>query len=108
MGRKQDYNLPRAVSEVCLIILGDYERRAQELKKGIKDKKVRENYEQLNRSCERALEEVEPILRKDLASDIKNGRGWEKSRACSYMDRHTYYARKRLVIARLSREIRMT
>jgi hypothetical protein len=53
---------------------------------------------ELNAIVDKALEDIEPAIRKEVIRDISEGRGYYKSACCVVMDKNSYYRRRRKLV----------
>lgn len=106
MPRRAIYKLrgiPFSVVRVVYSICGDYERR----EKAIRSDNATEAMVRLNAIVDEALEDIEPAIRRDIISDISDGRGYYKSNCCIMMEKNTYYRRRRKLVYDIAKAMQL-
>ncbi len=99
------YDIPTSVVDIVKTICADYNRRERAIKFGTITGEVLECYVRLNAIIDKALEEVEVGIRKDMLSDIQKRRGYDFSAASPVISKNTYYRRKRKLIYDIAKEL---
>ncbi len=101
------YEIPSNV--VCIVksLCVDYERRELALKNPKLSSSVLDEYKRLNNAIDIALLELEVGIRKIMLNDVQHGRGYEYSRASSFIAKNTYYSRKRKLIYDIAKELKL-
>ena len=92
------YDIPTTVVEIVKTLCADYNRRERATKFSNVTGDVLARYVQLNAVIDKALEEVEVGIRKDILQDIQKRRGYDFSTAAECISKNTYYRRKRKLI----------
>lgn len=92
------YDIPTTIVEIVKAICGDYERRERLIRHGTITGEVLSRYVFLNSIVDKALEEVEVGIRKNMLEDIQYRRGYDFSPASPFISKNTYYRRKRKLI----------
>lgn len=101
MARKRIYykwEVPTSVVKIVNSICADYERRERLIKYSATTGAVLTKAVELNAVVDKALEEIEPGIRRDIIKDISLGRGYNKSNCCVIMQNETYYRRRRKLV----------
>lgn len=91
------------VAAIVRAVIRDYKRREKEIRIGIKDARVLDNFRALNAAIDLAMACVEDDLRPILLDDIVRGRGYLSSKAVTRISKNGYYRRRRKVIADVAR-----
>ena len=101
MARQRIYfkwEIPTTVVKIVNSICADYERREKLIKYSTVTGAVLERMVELNAIVDKALEDIEPGIRREIISDISEGRGYYKSGCCVIMDKNAYYRRRRKLV----------
>ena len=101
MSRQKMYfkwEIPTSVVDIVKTICADYGRRERMIKHSAITGAVLDRYVELNSIIDKALEDVEVGIRRDLLEDIQKGRGYDFSAASPFLAKNTYYQRKRKLI----------
>ena len=101
MARRKFYcnwEIPTSVVRIVYSICADYDRREKAIKLATAAPDAIEQMKLLNLAVDMALEQIEPAIRRDILSDISDGRGYNKSVCCVIMEKNTYYRRRRKLI----------
>ena len=99
------WHIPSTVVCIVKTMCADYYRRDVALKD--MPPEVAECYRMMNGAIDRALEKVEPGIRRTMMEDIATGRGYDFSPASAIVSRRPYYARKRQIIHDIAVEYRL-
>ena len=105
--------LPYWVLQIVTSICADYERRAAALREGKLDYEdvcedaILARYGELNSAVDRALEEVEVGIRRDMLCDVALGRGYRRSAAQYVLSKNAYYRRRHKLMHDIARELRL-
>ena len=97
------WEIPTSVVDIVKIICADYDRRERMIKHSTITGNVLEKYIELNSIIDRALEDIEPAVRRDMLEDIYTGHGYAYSSASKFFAKNTYYQRKRKLIHDIAR-----
>lgn len=95
--KRGEYNVPKDIVQTVKALCNGYKRREVDIRCNSKDEKIIETYKMLNEAIDRALEKVEPSLRKDIMFDIVNGLGWKYTQVY-FTGRDLYYITKKKFI----------
>ena len=101
MSRRKMYfkwELPASVVNIVKTVCADYDRRARMIKCTATTDSVLARYAELNAIVDKALEDVDIGIRRDLLEDVKKGRGYDFSAASPFLAKNTYYRHKRKLI----------
>lgn len=101
MSRQKIYfkwEVPKTVVDIVKTICADYERREYLIKYSAITGTVLERYIELNAIIDKALEDVEIGIRRDLLKDISCERGFDRSYISLCIGKNTYYRRKRKLV----------
>lgn len=116
MARRATYDnsrLPYCVLQIVTSICADYERRAVALRAGKLEYEdvcvdaILARYGELNGAVDRALEQVEVGIRRDLLCDVALGRGYRRSAAQYMLSKNAYYRRRHKLLHDIARELRL-
>ena len=108
----EPYRLPHGVLQIVTSICADYERRSSVLREGecseepCKDA-ILARYRELNGAVDRALEQLEVGIRRDLLCDVALGRGYRRSAAQYVLSKNAYYRRRHKLMSDIARELRL-
>ena len=94
----KNWGVPASVVMVVTSVCADYTRRDKALRSCLISEPVQEKLQTLNSIVDKALEEIEPAIRKDIINDITCGRGYNKSACSLVMEKNTYYRRRRKLV----------
>ncbi len=106
MSRQKMYfkwEIPTSVVDIVKMVCADYDRRERMIKYSTITGAVLEKYVELNAIIDKALEDIEIGIRRDMLEDIQQGRGYEFSAASPFLAKNTYYQRKRKLIHDIAR-----
>ena len=92
------WEIPTNIVLIVKSICADYERRAKVIALAKADGAVIEKYKELNDAIDKALEDVEPGIRKSLLKDFVEHLGYDRSGATFILSKNAYYRRKRKMI----------
>lgn len=101
MARKRIYyrwDIPSSVVIIVNAVLADYARREKIIRDANASEAVLNKAVELNALVDAALEDIEPVLRKDIVSDITDGRGYNRSSCSMILHKDSYYNRRRKLI----------
>ena len=101
MSRQKMYfkwEIPTSVVDIVKTICADYDRRERMIKHSTITGSVLARYVELNAIIDKALEDIEIGIRRDMLDDIQKGRGYDFSAASPFIAKNTYYHRKRKLI----------
>ena len=98
------HEIPSSVVNIVKSVCADYDRRARVI--GI-DGSVLDTYLQLNGIIDKALEEVEPGIRRIILDDVRLGRGYDFSPASPFLAKNTYYSKKRKLVYDIAKGLRL-
>lgn len=101
MARQRIYwkwNIPSTVVSIVNSICADYGRREKAIRCSSANTEVIIRMIELNAIVDKALEDIEPGIRKEIMRDISEGRGYYKSGCCVIMEKNTYYRRRRKLV----------
>ena len=101
------YEIPTNVVCLVKILCIDYERRELALKDHKLSPSTLDEYRRLNGAIDTALLELEVGIRKIMLNDVQHNRGFEHSRASSFIAKNTYYSRKRKLIYDIAKELKL-
>lgn len=99
------YDIPTSVVEMVKAVCLDYNRRERAIKYGTITGEVLDKYIMLNASVDKALEEIEVGIRKEILDDIGNKRGFQFSAASMLISKDAYYRRRRKLIYDIAKEL---
>lgn len=99
------YDIPTSVVEMVKAICLDYNRRERAIKYGTITGEVLDKYIMLNASVDKALEEIEVGIRKEILDDIGNKRGFQFSAISQMLSKNAYYRRRRKIIYDIAKEL---
>ena len=99
------YDIPTSFVDIVKTVCADYNRRERAIKFGTITGDVLDCYIKLNSIVDKALEEVEVGIRRDMLSDIQKRRGYDFSSAALIISKNTYYRRKRKLIYDIAKEL---
>ena len=101
------HRVPEGVAKIVKAVCADYDRRRRALAGDLPDD-VRQRLEELNTIVDSAFNLVdEPCVRNDILRDMVAHRGYEHSHAQMYLCENSYYARRRLVIYEVARQMHL-
>lgn len=101
MSRQKMYfrwEIPSTVVKIVNSICADYERREKIIKYSVETGAVLEKSIELNAIVDKALEDIEPGIRREIITDISEGRGYNKSGCSVIMGKNAYYRRRRKLV----------
>ena len=101
MARQRIYfkwEIPSTVVKIVNSICADYDRREKIIKYSTVTGAVLEKSIELNAIVDKALEDIEPGIRKEIISDIAEGRGYYRSGCFVIMEKNAYYRRRRKLV----------
>lgn len=90
--------IPKSMVIIVTAVIADYERRERILKDRNASETVLGKAAELNAIVDAALEDIEPALRKDIVSDITDGRGYNRSSCSMIIHKDSYYNRRRKLV----------
>ena len=90
-----DWQVPFSVVKIVNALCADYERREKLIKSENISDECRRNVSRINAAIDSALEDIELGIRKELLLDITYGRGFLRSACCVFMNKDSYYRRRR-------------
>ena len=97
------WEIPTSVVDIVKMVCADYDRRERMIKYSTITGAVLAKYVELNAIIDKALEDIEIGIRRDMLEDIQQGRGYEFSAASPFLAKNTYYQRKRKLIHDIAR-----
>jgi hypothetical protein len=101
------YTVPDGVAKIVKAVCADYDRRRRALA-GELPEDVRTRLVDLNNIVDQALAVVdEPCVRADILRDMVARRGYEHSHAQMYLCENSYYARRRLVVYEVAKQLHL-
>ena len=92
------WEIPSTVVKIVNSICADYDRREKIIKYSTVTGAVLEKSIELNAIVDKALEDIEPGIRKEIISDIAEGRGYYRSGCSVIMEKNAYYRRRRKLV----------
>ena len=103
MARRRIYyhwEIPSTVVNIVNSICADYDRRRHLINSSTASasESVLNRLAELNAVVDKALEEIEPVMRQEIISDISAHRGYYKSTCAVMIDKNAYYRRRRKLI----------
>ena len=110
MARKRmffKYEIDSSVVSIVKSIIADYDRREKLIKYSNVTGAVLDELIKLNAIVDRALEDIECGMRRDIVQDITYGRGFFKSNCCVMMEKNTYYRRRRKLVYDIAVELHL-
>lgn len=110
MARKRmffKHEIDSRVVQIVNAIIADYDRRENLIKYSTVTGPVLDRLVELNAIVDRALEDIEPGMRRDIVQDITFGRGFYKSNCCVMMEKNTYYRRRRKLVHDIAVEMHL-
>ncbi|MBR2312203.1 MAG: hypothetical protein IKA46_02825 [Clostridia bacterium] len=108
----EPYRLPHCVVQIVTSICADYERRAVILREGKCGEEPCEDailarYREFNGAVDRALEQVEVGIRRDLLCDVALGRGYRRSAVQYILSKNAYYRRRHKLMHDIAKGLRL-
>lgn len=110
MGKADTYachELPCGVVSIVKAILADYRRRENRIRRGNLSVESLRIYVALNAAIDKALEDVEIGVRRDILNDLCQKRGYDGSPCGGYMGKNTYYRRKRKLVFDIAKALHL-
>lgn len=92
------WNIPRSVVLIVIAICADYDRRKNAIENEDVSGRVLSEFERFNNVIDRALEDVEPGLRRIMLNDVANRKGYGNTLSSPFLAKNTYYNRKRKLV----------
>lgn len=92
------WDIPGSVVIIVNAVLADYARREKIIRDANASEAVLKKAVELNAIVDKALEDIEPGIRREIIRDISLGRGYNKSNCCVLMQNETYYRRRRKLV----------
>ena len=101
--------LPHGVLQLVISVCADYERRAAVLRdgEGNGEDSILARYAELNEAVDRALEQLEVGIRRDLLCDVALGRGYRRSAAQYMLSKNAYYRRRHKLMRDIAKELHL-
>ena len=90
--------LPSTVVGLVNSICADYERREKAIRCESVSERVLEYFIYLNAIVDKALEEIEPGIRREILRDISEHKGYYRSGCSVIMEKNSYYRRRRKLV----------
>lgn len=101
MARKKiyyDWHIPSSVVKIVTAYCADYDRRAKLISDVNTTECCLNQYKLINSIIDKALDDIEVGIRRDMLYDISLGRGYFKSNCCVFIDKNSYYRRRRKLV----------
>ena len=100
-----NWEIPQSIVAVVNAICADYERREKAIRYSTITGVVLDKYVELNAIVDRALEDIEPGVRKEILRDISEGRGYYKSGMQIILSKNAYYRRRRKLVHDIAKDL---
>ncbi len=101
------HEVPGGVVSIVKAICADYRRRESRIRRGNLSVDTLRIYVALNSVVDKALEDVEVGVRRDILNDLCQKRGYDGSPCGGYMGKNTYYRRKRKLVFDIAKELHL-
>lgn len=101
------WGLPINVVLIVRAVCSDYDRRNNIIKFNTASEEVIAHYREVNGCIDKALEEIEVGIRRDMLNDIILNRGYDFSPISPFLAKNTYYTRKRKTVYSIAKAMHL-